>query len=186
MTRVVYYTAVSMNGFIADESNSLDWLFAAETGEAPNHDEFMTRVGVLVEGSTTYEWVLEESQLLEHPGKWQEFFGELPTYVFTHRDLPVPDGADVRFVGGDLDEHLDDMVRAAGGRDIWVVGGGDLAGQFFDIGALDEMQISVAPAALTGGAPLFPRTTAPGQFELIGVERYGDFAHLSYRVHPSE
>ncbi|SEB80615.1 Dihydrofolate reductase [Paramicrobacterium humi] len=182
MTRVVYYTASSLNGFIADDRNSLDWLFAAETGDAPSHEEFMRDIGVIVEGATTYEWVLAESKLIEHPEKWREFFGDLPTYVFSHRDLPIPEGADVRIVSGDAIEHLDEIVRAASGSDVWIVGGGDLAGQFYDINALDEMQVSIAPATLSGGAPLFPRLTEPNELDLVGVEQHGGFAHLTYRV----
>ncbi|MCW4458966.1 dihydrofolate reductase family protein [Microbacterium sp. MPKO10] len=182
MTRIVYNTATSLNGFIADEENSLEWLFAVESGEAPDHGAFMNDVGVIVEGATTYEWVLESTQLLEHPEKWSSFFGDHPTYVFTSRDLPIPEGADVRLVAGDVDDHLDDIVRAASGRDVWLVGGGDLVGQFFDIGALDEIQVSIAPSLLAGGAPLFPRDTDPGDLELVEVKRYGNFVHLCYSV----
>ncbi|GAB2525130.1 dihydrofolate reductase family protein [Paramicrobacterium agarici] len=185
MTRIVYNTATSLNGFIADEENSLDWLFAVESGEAPDHDAFMREVGVIVEGATTYEWVLDSTKLLEHPDKWSSFFGDHPTFVFTSRDLPIPEGADVRLVSGDVEQHLDDIVRAASGLDVWLVGGGELVGQFYDIGALDEIQVSIAPTALTGGAPLFPRDTDPGDLELTEVKRYGGFAHLCYTVHPA-
>ncbi|WP_166996808.1 dihydrofolate reductase family protein [Paramicrobacterium fandaimingii] len=182
MTRIVYNTATSLNGFIADEQNSLDWLFAVESGEAPDHGAFMREVGVIVEGATTYEWVLSSTKLMEHPEKWTSFFGDHPTYVFTSRDLPIPEGADVRLVDGDVGDHLDDIVRAASGLDVWLVGGGELVGQFYDIGALDEIQVSIAPSALAGGAPLFPRATEPGDLELTEVKRYGGFAHLCYSV----
>lgn len=182
MTKVVYNTATSFDGYIADDGNSLGWLFAVESGEAPDHDAFMEGVGVIVEGSTTYEWVLEDAGLMEHPEKWAEFFGVRPTYVFSSRDLPIPEGADVRVVSGDVSEHLDEIVRAANGRDVWVVGGGDLAGQFYDADALDEIRVSVAPAALGSGAQLFPRATDPGSIALSKVERYGQFAHLTYAV----
>ena len=66
-----------------------------------------------------------------------------------------------------------------------VVGGGDLAGQFLDAGALDQVQLSVAPAALTGGAPVLPRTLGPDRLHLRDVERYGQFAHLTYDVRPA-
>ncbi|WP_437582876.1 dihydrofolate reductase family protein [Paramicrobacterium sp. CJ85] len=182
MTRIVYNTASSLNGYIADDDNSLDWLFAVESGEAPDHGTFMRDIGVIVEGSTTYEWVLSSTKLMENPEKWTTFFGETPTYVFTSRELPIPEGADVRLVGGEVLDHLDEIVTAAAGRDVWLVGGGELVGQFYDIGALDEIQISVAPAALAGGAPLFPRTTEPGDLELTEVKRFGDFVHVCYSV----
>jgi dihydrofolate reductase len=182
MPRVIYNTATSFNGFIADESNSLDWLFAVEAPEAAVHERFLSSIGVLVQGSTTYEWVLREENLLETPEKWPAYFGPRPTFVFTSRTLPVPEGADVRFVSGAVDTVFERLTEAAGDRDIWIVGGGDLAGQFFDSGHLDEIQISVAPAALTGGAPLFPRRVNPDALVLREAVQQGQFAQLIYEV----
>ncbi|WP_343212723.1 dihydrofolate reductase family protein [Arthrobacter sp. H41] len=152
MTRTIFSTATTLNGYIADESNSLDWLFAVEPPEAQDHLDFLAGVGVLVQGSTTYEWVLREEQLLENPGKWPEYYGDRPTFVFTSRGLPVPAGADVRCVSGQVLEVFPKLEDAAAGKDIWVVGGGDLAGQFLDAGMLDEIQLFVAPAALATGS----------------------------------
>jgi dihydrofolate reductase len=182
MPRVIYNTATSLNGYIADEANSLDWLFAAEAPDSSLHERFLEGVGVLVQGSTTYEWVLREEKLLDEPGKWPTYFGPRPTFVFTSRNLPVPAGADVRFVSGSVEAAFPAIAEAAGDKDIWVVGGGDLAGQFLDSGHLDEIQISVAPAALTGGAPLLPRRVAPESLELRGARQVGQFAYLTYGV----
>lgn len=68
-----------------------------------------------------------------------EFHGDRPTFVFTTRDLPAPAGADIRFVRGSVAEVFPEIRAAAGDGDIWIVGGGDLAGQFSDAGALDEV-----------------------------------------------
>jgi dihydrofolate reductase len=182
MPRVIYNTATSLNGFIADEANSLDWLFAAEPPDSSLHERFLAGIGVLVQGSTTYEWVLREEKLLDEPGKWPAYFGQRPTFVFTSRELGVPQGADVRFVNGPVESAIPALTEAAGGKDIWIVGGGDLAGQFLDSGHLDEIQISVAPAALTGGAPLLPRRVNPAALELRAAEQVGQFAYLTYAV----
>ena len=107
---------------------------------------------VLVEGSTTYEWIPAEEDILDHPEKWRGFHGDRPTFVFTTRSLTTPEGADVRFVSGPVAVALP-AIQAAGDGDVWVVGSGDLAGQFLDAGALDEIALSVAPVFLTGGAP---------------------------------
>lgn len=182
--RVIYNTATSVSGYIADEQNSLAWLFAVEADVRPDHDAFLAGITVLVSGSTTYEWVLREEELLAHPEKWPTYYGDRPQFVFTTRDLPVPAGADVRFVRGSVADALPAIRAAAGKGDVWVVGGGDLAGQFLDAGALDEVQLSVAPAALTGGAPVLPRTVGPDRLRLRDVERFGQFAHLTYDVRP--
>jgi dihydrofolate reductase len=105
--------------------------------------------------------------------------------VFTTRDLPSPPGADIRFVRGEVAEALPAIRAAAGGGDIWVVGGGDLAGQFFDVGALDSIALSIAPVALEGGAPLFPRRVESDRLRLVSAEAFGEFARLIYDVLPA-
>jgi len=183
--RMIYNTATSLSGYIADEQSSLAWLFAVDSETLPDHEAFLAGIGVLISGSTTYEWVLREEDLVAHPEKWPAYYGDRPYLVFTTRDLPVPAGADVRFVRGDVRDALPAIREAAGDRDAWVVGGGDLAGQLLDAGALDEVQLSVAPAALTGGAPVLPRRVGPDRLRLRDVQRYGQFAHLVYDVLPA-
>lgn len=183
MTRIVYNTATTLNGFLADEKNSLAWLFAVDNADAPDMAAFMAGIGVFVEGSTTYEWVLREENLLAEPHKWQQFYGTRPTFVFTKRTLPVPAGADVRFLSGDVADALAEIRAAAGENDIWVVGGGDLAGQFLDANALDEIVVSVAPATLSTGAPLLPRNIGAEKLTLVSADKRGQFAQLKYSVH---
>jgi len=179
MGTIYFDTATSLNGWIADEDNSLEWLFAVD---GPDGELMPQGVAVMVEGSTTYEWVLRHSDILEHPERWGEFHGETPVFVFTTRDLPVPEGANIRLVSGPVAEVLPRIREAAGDGDIWVVGGGDLAGQFLDAGVLDELRLSVAPVALTGGAPLFPRRIESDRLELVSAQAVGQFARLIYRV----
>ncbi|AZS36947.1 hypothetical protein CVS47_01568 [Microbacterium lemovicicum] len=182
MSRVLFDTATSLNGWIADEQNSLAWLFAVDGGATPDDSLLPPDAGLLVEGSTTYEWVLAESDILAHPEKWSEFHGDRPTFVFTTRELPVPEGADVRFVSGSVADVMPALRSAAGERDIWVVGGGDLAGQFLDAGLLDQIALSIAPVLLTGGAPLLPRRLESDRLRLVSAEAVGPFARLIYEV----
>lgn len=184
MPRVTFFTATTLDGFIADPSDSLDWLFAVpEAAEAEaGIDSFMDRIGVLVEGSTTYEWVVRHDQLLEYPEKWAQFYADRPTFVFTSRDLDAVPGADIRFRSGAVLDVWTEIVEAAGDKDVWVVGGGDLAGQFADAGLLDEIVLSVAPVALGSGRPLLPRRLESDRLTLIGMRRVGQFAELTYSV----
>lgn len=182
MSRILFDTATSLNGFIADEDSSLSWLFAVENGAQPDEGLLPAHATVLVEGSTTYKWLLREDDLLAHPERWAQFHGDRPVYVFTTRTLPVPEGADVRFVSGPVAEALPGIRAAAGEGDVWVVGGGDLAGQFLDIGALDRIAVSIAPVLLTGGASLLPRRLESDRLRLVSAEAIGQFARLVYDV----
>jgi dihydrofolate reductase len=184
MTKTQYYTATSLDGFIADENNSLDWLFQVEPAE-PTVDRFAAffgEVGAMAMGATTYAWVLDHEQLLDTPGKWQDYYGTTPCWVFTHRDLPPIPGADVRFVQGEVTVVHEEMTRAAAGKNVWIVGGGELVGQFADQGRLDEILLGVAPVTLGAGAPLLPRRLTASDLTLTRVEQDGQFALLSYAV----
>ena len=183
MPKTQYYTATTLDGFIADEENSLDWLFVVERGEGGDaFDDFMADVGAMAMGSTTYEWILEHDNLLEEPEKWQGYYAERPTWVFSTRELPTIPGANLHFVQGDVRPVHEEMTRAAGDRNIWLVGGGDLVGQFADQMLLDEILVGVAPVTLGGGAPLLPRRLTASDLELVDVFREGQFARLNYRV----
>ncbi|MBS1674863.1 MAG: dihydrofolate reductase [Actinobacteria bacterium] len=183
MTRAIFYTASTLNGFLATADDDLGWLLSIPQDDAAaGITDFLERVGVLVEGSATYEWVLRHEELTTHPERWQEFYGERPTFVFTSRTLPGVPGADFRFVHGSVAEHWAQVLDAAAGKDVWIVGGGELAGQFIDAGLLTDLVITVAPATLTGGKPLLPRDLDHHRLELTGVRQIGAFAELTYRV----
>src|ERR1700709_673875 len=179
-----YYTATTLDGFLADEHNSLDWLFEVEgdTEHAEDFAPFFSGVGAMAMGSTTYEWVLAHEKVLENPAKWLDWYGQIPTWVFTHRRLPPVPGANVFLTADDVAAVHAQMVEAAGGKNIWLMGGGDLVGQFADAGLLDEILLSVAPVTLGSGAPLLPRRLFAADLELQSVDRNGQFAVLTYRL----
>jgi dihydrofolate reductase len=177
-----YYTASSLDGFIADPEHSLDWLFQFGDIEETDYPDFIRAVGAIAMGSTTYEWILRHHMGpdADHPQAWSY---EQPTWVFTSRSLPTVAGADIRFVGGDVRPVHEQMVEAAGERNVWIVGGGDLVGQFYDHGLLDELLVSVAPVTLGGGAPLLPRAITKPPLRLVSVRTFNDaFAQLVYEV----
>jgi dihydrofolate reductase len=184
VAKTQYYTATSFDGFIADEHHSLDWLFEVDRGSTGKEefDAFLADVGAMAMGATTYEWILEHDRLLEEPEKWRGYYGDRPCWVFTHRTLPAIAGANVLFVHGDVAPVHEQMTRAAGEKNVWLVGGGDLVGQFADRHLLDEIHLGVAPVTLGRGAPLLPRRLTASQLELVDVSRHGQFARLTYRV----
>jgi dihydrofolate reductase len=175
-----YYTATTLDGFIADPDNSLDWLFTRQRDEdGPlNYGDFIADVGAMAMGSTTYEWILDHEFAGKDPAEWKWPY-DIPCWVFTHRQLQVVPGAEIEFTSADVAAVHAEMVAAAGGKNVWIVGGGDLAGQFADAGLLDEVMVYIAPVALGGGAPLLPRRL---ELRLEETGRNGDFIAARYSV----
>lgn len=180
-----YYTATSLDGFIATEDDSLDWLFPLGDVGDTGYPAFIAGVGALAMGASTYEWMLRHADTVQaqtgSPWPYTQ-----PTWVFTHRRLPAIAQADLRFVQGDVRPVHDAMQAAAGGRNLWVVGGGDLAGQFLDAGRLDELIVQVASVTLGRGKPLLPRRRTAPPLRLLSARTIGSgFAELRYAVDPA-
>ncbi|MET1038673.1 MAG: dihydrofolate reductase family protein [Aeromicrobium sp.] len=180
----IYNTATTLDGYLATTDNSLQWLFdvPGADDEESGLDSFLAGIGAMTMGATTYRWVVEFEQLTEHPERWTDSFGDRPTWVFTHRDLPVVEGADIRFTQAPVAAVHAELVEAAAGRDVWVMGGGELVGQFADAGLLDRIVATIAPVTLGAGAPLLPRDIRSDRLTLVSVERRGQFAELTYEV----
>jgi len=170
MSAVRYYCAMSLDGFIAESDDTLDWLRtyegtydAVEAGNGGGYERFYEQVGALVMGSVTYEWILGELQDWPYPGK--------PAWVLSSRQLPLPEGqdVDVRIVGAPVPELFDQMLVTAGDRDLWVVGGGNVASQFADHGVIDRVEVTVVPVVLGSGKPLFDRRLPGGPMQLMDI-----------------
>lgn len=177
-----YFTATSLDGFIATEDDSLEWLFPLGDINDTGYSKFIAEVGALAMGAATYEWMLRHTQKLEQDmgSAWPY---TQPTWVFSHRQLPRVPGADIRLVQGSVRPVHAEMVRAAAGKNLWVVGGGDLAGQFHDAGLLDEAFIQIASVTLGRGKPLFPRRVTNPPWKLLSVRQVGSgFAELHYEL----
>jgi dihydrofolate reductase len=170
MTRTHYYTAASLDGFIATADHSLDWLVTQDHDPAGpmSYEPFIARIGALAMGASTYRWVMDHDQ-------WPY---TLPTWVFTHREFPPPPEG-VRFTSADVADVHRELVAAAGDKDVWLVGGGDLVGQFADRGLLDEVWVQYAPVTLGSGAPLLPRRL---DLTLVDVARNRAFLCGRYEV----
>lgn len=181
-----YYTATSLDGFLATEDDSLDWLFTLGELNNSSYPEFIAEVGALVMGSATYEWMIRNAdQVAKETGSPWPY--NQPAWVFSSRKLPMIEGADVHFANGDVDKIHREMRIAAKDKNIWIVGGGDLAGQFYDAGLLDELIVQVGSATLGKGKPLFPRRVLSPTLRLISVRQMGaGMAELRYEVQKSD
>jgi dihydrofolate reductase len=180
MSRVQYYCASTLDGYIADSDDGIEWLtgyegsFEGEGAEPPpmseggSYERFYEGVGALVSGSVTYEFVLEHTRgegAWPYPGK--------PCWVLSSRELPTPPGdeVDVRITRGEVADLYDEMIASAGQRNLWVVGGGSVASQFADAGLLEELHLTVVPVVLGGGKPLFDRPIAE-PMQLTGARTF--------------
>lgn len=180
--RAQYYTATSLDGFIATADDSLEWLFALGDPEEATYPAFIKEIGALAMGSATYEWILRHGLKPEadSPAKWPY---EQPTWVFSSRALPGVPGADIRFVKGDVRPVFEEMRAAAKGKNVWLVGGGDLVGQFHDAGLLDDIIVQIGSVTLGSGKPLLPRAITSPPLKLVSVQRIGErYVELRYEV----
>jgi dihydrofolate reductase len=187
-----YYCAMSLDGFIAETDDGLDWLtkydgkFEGDAAEPMNgaYDRWFAGVGAMVMGSATYEWIL---RYLEGGREWM--YKGTPTWVLSSRDHPIPEGegVDVRIVDAKVTDLYDEMIAAAGEGDLWVVGGGNVASQFADAGLLNELLITVVPVVLGEGKPLFDRRLPGGPMQLTGTRTFDSgMVELRYQVTRAE
>jgi dihydrofolate reductase len=168
----IYYTASSIDGFIVDERDSLEWLLSRNIdADGPfGYSAFSKWVGALVMGATTYEWILANDS-----EEWQY---KQPTWVLTHRPNIVRAGDPVRVFQGDVTELHPLLLEAAGYQDVWVVGGGDAAAQFAREGLIDELIVSYAPCTLGTGGRLLP---THAEWKLVESAVNGDFVCARWR-----
>ena len=168
----VYFTASSLDGFVVDEADSLDWLLTRDFD--PNgpfgYEAFNGAVGALVMGSATYEWIVKNQ-----PGEWMY---SQPSWVLTSREGLVLDGHPVRTFHGAVTALHAELLAADGDKDVWVMGGGQTAAQFVAAGLVDEMVVSYAPCTLGAGARLLP---VRSEWELTEVARNGEFVCARWR-----
>ena len=172
-----YLVASSLDGFIATADDNLDWLlqFDGFAGGQESYDGFMADVGCIVMGGDTYAWLRKHE-----PGNWP--YPSTPCWVFTHHEHSALKGADVTFVRGPVAEFVDDLRAGAGDKNVWIVGGGVLAAQFADAGALDEIIISIIPVVLGTGKAVLPVAGPTAPLELLSTHTMGrGIVELRYR-----
>jgi dihydrofolate reductase len=171
MARIVGYIASSLDGFIADPEESLDWLYKAEADLGEHHyDKFIQRIRTVVMGRTTYDWLLRSGM------PWP--YGEQRSIVVTSR--PIPDPPAKIEIRSDIDSLVAEL-RALDDGDVWMLGGGKLQMAFMERGALDEIEIYVASTLLGGGYPLFPATGFRSTLTLLSAKSLGrGMARLHY------
>lgn len=194
MAKTTYYCASSLDGYIAEVDDSLDWLTGYQgsfdhegaepnpTGEGGAYEDFYGGVRALVMGSATYEWLLDHLDLAGG-GEWP--YRGKPCWVLSSRELRQPEGegVDVRVADASVGELYGEMAAAAGDGVLWVVGGGGVASQFAEEGRLDEVHVTVVPVVLGAGKPLFARPLPNGAMQLTGTSTFRNgMVELRYEI----
>lgn len=169
--------AVSLDGYVAEADGGVAFLdaFPAESFDIDPFAPFLSTIGALIMGSTSYLQAVD----------WGWMWGEYPTMVLTSRaDLPVPDGADVRFAAMPTAEAIRTFSAETTKR-LWVFGGGRVVTEGLLGGAVDVLDITVMPTAVGSGHPLFTAAYG-GPLRLIESRAYANGAmRLVYDTRPA-
>lgn len=170
--RIVYYVAASLDGRIAGPDHDLAFLETLST-DAGDHRyaEFLEGIDGLVTGASTYEF------MTAYP--WS--YGERPLWLVTNRDdLPGIEGADIRRFAGEVRDLVREL-QGAGLERVWLIGGGNLAGQFLAADRLDELILTLAPTFVGRGPALADGTFPLRRFRLVSVGRAEDTEGVSLK-----
>ncbi|WP_249777633.1 dihydrofolate reductase family protein [Paenalkalicoccus suaedae] len=169
---VALFIATSLDGYIATEEETLEWLFEVE-GEGDNgYSDFYTTVDTVLMGNNTYKWLMDSEEVEEYPYKDKE------SYVFTSAEIASDEN--VEFVNDPA--ALITTLKQEDGERIWLVGGGSLFSSFLEKGLVDEIIMTVAPKVIGEGIPLFQPRKYRANLELVGVQTFNQFVELHYKV----
>lgn len=166
--KVVFYGAISVDGYIARENHALDWL--TETEGDTGYFDFYETVDTIVMGRSTYEQILILSPE-EFPYKGKE------CYVFSH--TLTGSNEHVNFINEDIVGFTKSLKEQEGKR-IWIVGGGKVLQPLLQEKLVDEFIIQIAPSIIGNGIPLFVPGDQENKLELVDVQRYEQFVELYY------
>jgi len=170
---VAYYVAMSLDGRIAGPGHDLSFLQTLSGGPTGyGYDEFIAEIDGLVTGAGTWEFMKDH--------KWA--YGDLPVWLMTHQEGPPKiEGADMRVFSGDVSALVGEL-EAAGLERVWVIGGGNVVGQFLAIDRIDELLVTIAPTFLGRGPALAEGEFPLRRFRLTSLSRRegDDGASLRY------
>lgn len=170
--KVTVFIATSLDGYITAENESLDWLFRVE-GEGDNGiGEFYETVDAVIMGRKTYDWIVKHEKG-EFPYKGRE------CYVFSRS--AKAESEYVTYVN-ESPAQLMNRLKSKHGKVIWLVGGGELLHDFLKENLVDELILTVAPAVLGNGTPLFGKGGVRLDLTLKRVRQFNQFVELAYTV----
>jgi dihydrofolate reductase len=175
MRKIIVYIAVSADGYIARPDGDFSWLERPQPKDNYGMSEFASSIDTVLWGRKTYEIGLKFG------GKNLGMGPKVKNYVFS-RNPPAerPEGID--FVDEPVAEFAQ-RLRPQPGKDIWMMGGGEIIAAFLDAGEIDEFSIHVIPVFIGEGIPLIAPRHRLIQLKLISTKAWEDgVVHLNYAV----
>ena len=171
---VIVHIGTSADGYIARPDGDLEWLTSRPKPEGfYGLSAFMKSVDTKLLGRKTYEWSMRMGAKFESQSR---------TIVFSRQAPPAGAPPGVEFASGGIGPFVS-RLREQPGKDIWLMGGGELIASFLDEHAIDEFIITVAPVFIGDGIPLIARRHRHVPLDLRSVERFKDgVVQLQYRV----
>jgi len=168
LRKIKLFIASSLDGYIAKEDGSVDWLPQSKDS---GYDYFYKSIDTVLMGKKTYEQILT--------------FGKYPykdkiSYVFTRNPNQKKKDENVEYTS-EVEEFTKELVLSSG-KDIWLVGGGDIISTFLNLKFVDELILSVIPVVLGKGIPLFKNIKEKIKLELIKTTEYDELIELRYKV----
>jgi len=179
MFKVTIHMVSSVDGFIAKKDNSVSWFETNDNYEkgltGQNADEFLKTIDCYVMGSLTYEHALELSK------SYGWAYGDIPTIVLTHRNLPI-ERQNIETYSGDLGKLMNERLKPTY-KNVWVVGGAMVARDFIRLQLADEIRQSIIPIILGDGTPFFDQIGQEHALHLKDVTAYKNgIVELCYEI----
>jgi dihydrofolate reductase len=177
--KITIHMVSSLDGYIAKKDNSVSWFETSDNYEngVTEQDavEFLKTIDCYVMGSRTYEHALELSK------SYGWVYGDVPTIVVTHRNLPV-DRKNIEFYSGDLNKLVNERLKP-NYKNVWLVGGAELTKKFIRLNLADEIRQSILPIILGGGTPFFDQIGQEQALHLKNVTAYkSGIVELCYEI----
>lgn len=169
MGKTILYIAISVDGYIAREDGSVDWLEDVTTDGSDNgYGAFYDGIGSLLMGRKTYEKVLQLTNNFPYAGK--------PCFVLSR--MLTGETEHVTFINEAISDALKRAKSSAEG-DVWIVGGGEVVRDCLKNGLIDDLYVAIIPKVLGAGIPLFPKGSEAA-FTLADVKKFGDIVSIHY------
>jgi dihydrofolate reductase len=177
--KIIVYIATSADGYIARPDGDVEWLNRRPRTVDYGMREFYPAIDTVLWGRKTYDWLLDYSS--KSGRKKGLFDAKVANYVFS-RNPPKRAAPGATFVTEPVKDFAQ-RLRATPGKQIWLMGGGELIASFLDAGEIDEFDIHVIPVFIGDGIPLVARRHRDVPLRLLSSRKYPDgVVRLRYEV----